>query len=122
LQTDFVRTLQRPVWRGSRADVLGFGLMWRGDVHHYKTQLARIAGATPAAVHDAARRWLSKPGYTLHVVPQPKRAATTPAVDRAATVAKLEAKPLEFPAISVENNVLKAAGGRVAARATDVRI
>jgi predicted Zn-dependent peptidase len=108
LQTEFVRTLQRPVWRGSRADVLGFGLMWRGDVDHYKTQLARIAGATPAAVHEAARRWLSSPGYTLHVVPQPKRVAVTPPVDRTATVAKLEARPLEFPAISIADNVLKA--------------
>ncbi len=108
LQTEFVRTLQRPVWRGSRADVLGFGLMWRGDVEHYKTQLARIAAATPETVHDAARRWLSSPGYTLHVIPQPKRAAMTPPVDRTATVAKLEAKPLAFPAISIAHNVLKA--------------
>lgn len=107
LQTDFVRTLQRPVWRGSRADVLGFGLMWRGDVEHYKTQLARIAEATPAAVHAAAKRWLSSDGYTLHVVPQPARAAAAP-VDRAATVGRLEAKALEFPVVSIAENVLKA--------------
>ena len=105
LQTDFVRTLQRPVWRGSRADVLGFGLMWRGDVEHYKTQLARINGASPADLHAAAKRWLSNDGYALHVVPQPARTAATP-VDRAATVARLEAKPVEFPVVSIENSVL----------------
>lgn len=108
LQTDFVRTLQRPVWRGSRADVLGFGLMWRGDVNHYKKQLARLAAATSAAVHEAARRWLSNAGYTLHVVPQPNRAAATPPVDRSATVPLGEPKPLEFPAVTISDNIIKA--------------
>jgi predicted Zn-dependent peptidase len=95
-QSSFVRMLQRPVWRGSRADVLGFGLMYRGDVDHYKTQLARIANATPQTVVEAARRWLDKPGYTLTVMPLQKLTATTP-IDRAATVAKVEPKPVQFP-------------------------
>ena len=106
LQTDFVRTLQRPVWRDSRADVLGFGLMWRGDASHYKKQLARLSAATPTDVRDAARRWLTVPGYTLQVVPKPKRVAAPP-VDRAATVSVLPAQPVRFPAIqsSSENGV-----------------
>ena len=69
LRTGFVRMLQRPVWRGSRADVLGFGLMWSGDAEHYRTQLARIDAATAANVMKAARRWLGVPGYVLEVVP-----------------------------------------------------
>lgn len=107
LQSEFVRTLQRPVWRGSRADVLGFGLLFRGDVNHYKTQLARIAEATPASVLEAARRWLDKPGYALTVMPLQKLAAAPP-VDRGATIAAVDAKPLQFPEVqSAKNGALQ---------------
>jgi zinc protease len=95
-QSELLRMLQRPVWRGSRADVLGFGLMFRGDANHYKTQLARVAGATPASVVDTARRWLNKPGYVLTVTPLQQLAAA-PAIDRSATVTPAEAKPVQFP-------------------------
>lgn len=94
-QTDFVRLLQRGVWRYSRADAIGFGLMFRNDPDAYREQLARIANATPTQINDAARRWLASPGYTLQVVPRPKRAATG-TIDRAATVPPGEAMKVEF--------------------------
>lgn len=99
-QSDFVRLLQRGVWRYSRADALGFGLMFRNDPDAYRAQFARIAGATAAQINDAARRWLATPGYTLQVVPRPKRAAAG-TIDRAATVPAGEAVPVEFPKVEV---------------------
>lgn len=105
-QTDFVRMLQRPVWRGSRADVLGFGLMFRGDAGHYQTQLARIAAATADDVRDAGRRWLGVEGYALEVVPRRKLAATAP-IDRAATIAAVEPKPVPFPRVERSGNAWK---------------
>jgi predicted Zn-dependent peptidase len=48
---------------------LAEGLLYAGDPAHYKTQLAEIAGATPAQVKAALQRWLSRPAYTLTVVP-----------------------------------------------------
>ncbi|HYO77975.1 MAG TPA: pitrilysin family protein, partial [Thermoanaerobaculia bacterium] len=103
-QTDFVRMLQRPVWRGSRADVLGFGLLFRGDADHYRRLLDEVASATPAVVNDAARRWLGRDGYVLQVVPQGKRTALA-AIDRSATIAPASATRLEFPRVeSAEAN------------------
>ncbi|HEX8255536.1 MAG TPA: pitrilysin family protein, partial [Thermoanaerobaculia bacterium] len=97
-QTDFVRMLQRPVWRGSRADVLGFGLMFRGDADHYRRLLEQVASATPAIVNDAARRWLGRDGYVLQVVPQGKRTALA-AIDRSATISDAVATRVEFPRV-----------------------
>ena len=98
LQAEFVRTLQQPAWRGGRTDVLGMGLMYRGDPDHYRTQLARIAAATPAEVRDAGRRWLAPAGYVLHVLARPARTTAAP-VDRTATVQAPPAQPAEFPAV-----------------------
>jgi predicted Zn-dependent peptidase len=106
-QSDFVRMLQRPVWRGSRADVLGFGLMWRGNAEHYKQELADTANATTTDVREAARRWLSKPAYVLEIQPRQKRVAA-PAIDRGATIAPAEVVPVQFPAVEVKDNVIKA--------------
>ncbi|MDQ3280662.1 MAG: insulinase family protein [Acidobacteriota bacterium] len=97
-QTEFVDALQRPVWRGSRADVLGFGLMFHGDANHYQKQLARIAAATRDEVRDAARRWLAAPPYVLDVMSQPQRSASAP-VDRSATIAPVTPQPIAFPTI-----------------------
>ncbi|HYR29033.1 MAG TPA: insulinase family protein [Thermoanaerobaculia bacterium] len=97
-QTDFVRLLQRGVWRSSRADAIGFGLMFRGNADTYREQLARTENATPAQVNDAARRWLSAPGYVLQVLPRPKRSAAG-TIDRSATINPGDATPATFPTV-----------------------
>ena len=96
LLTDFVARLQAPVWRGGRADVLGQGLLFANDPDSYKEQLTVIQSATPAHVRDAARRWLSEPGYVLRVVPAPKRTASPP-IDRAAAIEAVPPVTVDFP-------------------------
>lgn len=98
LQAEFVRNLQRPAWRGGRTDVLGLGLLFRGNPDHYRTRLARIAGATPEEVRQAGQRWLGEPGYALHVLPQGVWTAAG-TVDRRATVQVPEPKPATFPVV-----------------------
>ena len=95
-QSEFVRRLQQPAWRGGRTDVLGLGLLFRGDPDHYRTRLARMSEATPESVAREARRWLAEPAYVLHVLPRPARKAAE-AADRGATVKAPEPRPAAFP-------------------------
>ena len=97
-ETEFVRALQRPVWRGSRADVIGFGLMFRGDPAHYRKQLARMRAGTAAALRRTAGMWLASDAYTLLVMPRGARAAAAP-VDRSAAITKVEPHAVAFPLI-----------------------
>ena len=48
---------------------LAEGLLYAGDAAHYKAELERMAELTPAQVQAALQRWLSRPSYTLAVVP-----------------------------------------------------
>jgi zinc protease len=48
---------------------LAEGLLYAGDAAHYKEELERMAALTPAQVQAALQRWLSRPSYTLAVVP-----------------------------------------------------
>jgi predicted Zn-dependent peptidase len=48
---------------------LAEGLLYAGDAAHYKEELEQMAALTPAQVQAALRRWLSRPSYTLAVVP-----------------------------------------------------
>lgn len=97
-QSEFVRMLQQPAWRGGRTDVLGLGLLYRGDPDYYRTSLARMSEATPEAVAREGRRWLSEPGYVLHVLPRPSRKASE-AADRGAAVKAPDPKPAAFPEV-----------------------
>ena len=45
------------------------GLLYAGDADEYKARLERMAALTPAQVQAALQRWLSRPSYTLAVVP-----------------------------------------------------
>ena len=48
---------------------LAEGLLYSGDADQYKKRLEQMAALTPAQVQAALRRWLSRPSYTLAVVP-----------------------------------------------------
>ena len=48
---------------------LAEGLLYAGDPAHYKKELEQMASLTPAQVQSALQRWLSRPAYTLSVVP-----------------------------------------------------
>lgn len=96
---DFVRGLQRPAWLGGRLEVLGMGMMYRGDPGWYRTRLAHTDSATVGQMRDVARRWLSSPGYTLYVVPPGSHAATD-SVEWSATVALAADRPATFPTVA----------------------
>jgi predicted Zn-dependent peptidase len=48
---------------------LAEGLLYAGDPAHYKKELEQMAALTPAQVQATLQRWLSRPAYTLTVVP-----------------------------------------------------
>ncbi len=54
---------------GGKGSTLAEGLLYAGDPAHYKRDLARLATVTPDEVRAAMQRWLSRPSYTLAVVP-----------------------------------------------------
>jgi predicted Zn-dependent peptidase len=54
---------------GGKAVALAEGALYSNDPGRYKTQMLAIAAQTPATVKAAADKWLSRPAYTLTVVP-----------------------------------------------------
>ena len=62
-------SLERVGGFGGKGMVLAEGLLYSGDPAFYKRELERIAAATPQDVRAALQRWLSRPSYTLTIVP-----------------------------------------------------
>jgi predicted Zn-dependent peptidase len=58
-----------------KAVTLAEGEVYSDDPAKYKKDLAEYAAATPAAVADAARKWLGRPAYRLTVEPGERSAA-----------------------------------------------
>ncbi len=54
---------------GGKGATLAEGQLYAGDPAHYREELDRLATLTPGEVRDALQRWLSRPAYTLAVVP-----------------------------------------------------
>ena len=54
---------------GGKAVTLAEGTLYHGDPGYYRKELAALARQTPASVKAAANRWLTRPSYTLSVVP-----------------------------------------------------
>ncbi len=54
---------------GGKGMTLAEGLVYSGDPASYKKQLAEIAALTPEKVRTALQTWLSRPAFTLAVVP-----------------------------------------------------
>lgn len=110
-----VRGLESVGGFGGKAVALAEGALYSNDPGFYKKQLQAIAAQTPASVKAAANKWLSRPAYTLTVVPGkrdayeeakvPPRADVPPAPEQPVkgTRGPLpevgEVKPLSFPAI-----------------------
>jgi predicted Zn-dependent peptidase len=73
---------------GGKAVALAEGALYSGDPGFYKKQLARLAAQTPASVRAAAQAWLTRPNYSLTVVPGDRDAYDEAQVPPAATEAK----------------------------------
>ena len=54
---------------GGKGATLAEGQLYSGDPAKYRTDLARMAALTPAAVRAALQKWLNRPAFTLAVVP-----------------------------------------------------
>ncbi|HEX2094360.1 MAG TPA: insulinase family protein [Longimicrobiaceae bacterium] len=98
IRSRMVRGLEQPAWIGGRTEVLGQGMLFRGDPDHYRVRMARIARATAAEVREAGRRWLASPGYTLHVLPRP-RYTVAEGVDRRAALPRTSGEAPAFPVV-----------------------
>ncbi|MEN7536482.1 M16 family metallopeptidase [Aurantiacibacter flavus] len=61
--------LERVGGFGGKGMVLAEGELYTGDAEHYRKELEAIAALTPAQVQGALQRWLSRPAYTLSIVP-----------------------------------------------------
>ncbi|MEO6152091.1 MAG: pitrilysin family protein [Croceibacterium sp.] len=54
---------------GGKGATLAEGLLYASDPANYKKELVRLATVTPGEVRAALQRWLTRPAYTLTVVP-----------------------------------------------------
>lgn len=64
-----VRSLERVGGFGGKGVELAEGLLYTGDAEHYRKRLERVASLTPQEVQQAMERWLTRPAYTLAIVP-----------------------------------------------------
>ncbi|TIX51312.1 M16 family metallopeptidase [Alteraurantiacibacter aquimixticola] len=64
-----IRSLERVGGFGGKGMELAEGLLFAGDPEYYRKRLERIASLTPADVQAAMQRWLTRPAYTLAIVP-----------------------------------------------------
>ena len=92
---------------GGKAVALAEGALYTGDPGYYKKQLADLAAQTPASVKAAADRWLSRPAYSLSVVPGARDAYAEAQVPPAKEVA---APPTPAPKNSRGGLTLPAVG------------
>ncbi|KLI65108.1 M16 family metallopeptidase [Aurantiacibacter marinus] len=54
---------------GGKGQILAEGLLYTGNPGHFRSELEQMAALTPEIVRSAMERWLSRPSYTLVVVP-----------------------------------------------------
>jgi zinc protease len=72
---------------GGKAVTLAEGALYTGDPSFYKKQLGDLAAQTPASVKAAATKWLTRPAYTLTIVPGAREAYAEAQVPPAVQVA-----------------------------------
>jgi len=64
-----IGTLESVGGFGGKGVILAEGLLYTGRADFYRSELERIVALTPGEVQAALQRWLSRPAYTLTVVP-----------------------------------------------------
>jgi zinc protease len=78
----FVRGTERIGGFGGKSDILATSQTYLGSPVGYKQRLRHLEEATPEAVRDAARAWLSEGSYALEVLPFQAKKRTEPAATR----------------------------------------
>jgi zinc protease len=82
LYADLVRGLERIGGFGGKSDVLATGMIYTGNPHNYKKQMANVLAATPEQVKQVAAKWLAGGSYVLEVRPFAKLEAGAAGADR----------------------------------------
>ncbi|HZW59184.1 MAG TPA: pitrilysin family protein, partial [Woeseiaceae bacterium] len=103
-----IRGMEQVGGFGGKSDVLAQNAVYAGDPAFYKTSLERLEQATPAAVRDAARRWLDAGRYTLEVQPYPDLLASGEGADRSSvpeTTSFPEVQFTDFERGSLSNGI-----------------
>ena len=93
----FIRGLERIGGFGGKSDILASNQVYGGRPDFYKTTLERIAEATPADLHEAAKRWLSNGVYILEVHPFPEFSSKKEGADRSKLPDVAEPPGLKWP-------------------------
>jgi zinc protease len=96
----FVRGVERIGGFGGKSDVLAQSQVFLGTPDAYKTRYERVRAATPSALHEAAKRWISDGVYVLAVHPFPERKSAGADVDRSKVPAAGTPPVGRFPAFS----------------------
>jgi zinc protease len=93
----YARTMERVGGFGGKSDLLAACTTYTGNPACYKTYLERIRAATPAAVQQAMKQWLSDGDYVLTVTPYPDVAAAPSTLDRKSEPAFGKSETLKLP-------------------------
>ena len=69
IASSLIGGLERIGGFGGKGSILAEGMLYTGDPAFYRRELEQMAALTPEAVRVAMERWLTRPSYTLTVVP-----------------------------------------------------
>ncbi|MEO8016927.1 MAG: pitrilysin family protein [Pseudomonadota bacterium] len=95
---NFARNIERIDGFGGKSSILAESQVYGGSPDFYKTRLNWVAGATPADVQAAARRWLSDGVFVLNVDPVPSYTVAASDVDRSKVPTPGAPPSLKIPA------------------------
>lgn len=82
MEASFIRGIERIGGFGGKSDILASNFVFKGDPAHYKKQFSIMREATPEAVRDSARTWLSDGQYVLEIHPFANLSAEKTGADR----------------------------------------
>lgn len=98
-RSGFVRGIERIGGFDGKSDVLARGQVLLNRPDAYKDILKTTLGATPAAVREAASRWMSDGVYVLEVLPFPAHTSSASDVDRTALPGAGSSPDAPFPPV-----------------------
>ncbi len=120
-----IRGLENVGGFGGKAVTLAEGEVYSDDPHKFKKDLNDYVQATPAAVQEAANRWLNDGVYELTVFPVGQLAASGSGIDRS-TIPAVGALPaLDFPDVeraTLSNGIPVTFARRAAVPTVDIAI
>ncbi|MDX1583161.1 MAG: insulinase family protein, partial [Thermoanaerobaculia bacterium] len=95
----FVKGMERLGGFGGRSDILAESMTFGESPDAYLDILEMVAEATPSEVQAAARKWLTRPHYTMTVNPYPEYKAAESDLDRSILPDIGHAPDVEFPEV-----------------------